>query len=47
MVIGRLMPRRTAAGSDLLFRSLGFAKYVKTAEIGGFRFYKPRGGEAR
>jgi len=23
------------------------AKYVKTAEIGGFRFYKPRGGEAR
>jgi uncharacterized membrane protein len=32
MVIGRLMPRRTAAGSDLLFRSLGFAKYVKTAE---------------
>jgi uncharacterized membrane protein len=33
LIAGRLMPRRTAPGSELLFRSLGFAKYIKTAEV--------------
>ena len=28
------MPRRTAAGRDVLRRTLGFARYIKTAEVG-------------
>jgi uncharacterized membrane protein YgcG len=32
MVFSGAMPRRTAAGRDMMRRSLGFAKYIKTAE---------------
>ena len=32
VVLSRAMPRRTAKGRAILHRSLGFAKYVKTAE---------------
>jgi uncharacterized membrane protein YgcG len=31
-VLARLMPRRTAAGREMMRRTLGFAKYLKTAE---------------
>ena len=32
MVFSGAMPRRTAAGREMMRRSLGFAKYIKTAE---------------
>jgi hypothetical protein len=32
VVLSGAMPRRTAAGRDMMRRSLGFAKYIKTAE---------------
>lgn len=32
MLLSRAMPRRTAAGRDLMYRALGFGKYVKTGE---------------
>ncbi len=32
MLFSGAMPRRTAAGRDMMRRSLGFAKYIKTAE---------------
>jgi uncharacterized protein (TIGR04222 family) len=33
MLFARAMPRRTAAGRDLLRRTLGFAKYIRTGEV--------------
>ena len=33
MVISRAMPRRTAAGREAMRRALGFARYVRTAEV--------------
>jgi uncharacterized membrane protein YgcG len=32
MLLSRAMPRRTAAGRELMHRALGFAKYVQTGE---------------
>ena len=32
MLLSRAMPRRTAAGRDLMHRALGFAKYIQTGE---------------
>jgi uncharacterized membrane protein len=31
-MLARTMPRRTAAGREMMRRTLGFAKYIKTAE---------------
>ena len=33
LFVSRAMPRRTAKGRDLLERTLGFVKYIKTAEV--------------
>jgi uncharacterized protein (TIGR04222 family) len=33
MIVARAMPRRTAKGAEMLHRTLGFAKYMKTAEV--------------
>jgi uncharacterized protein (TIGR04222 family) len=32
-MLSRAMPRRTAAGREMMRRTLGFAKYIKTAEV--------------
>jgi len=38
MLLSRAMPRRTALGRSLLHRTLGFARYIRTAETAPQQF---------